>query len=655
VKEGLSRPLRRISGTVFGKSLLVLSAAALGLSFFFVVFSLILMDSLYNKTVTRNLADTARILQDALGDFQAYFFSPAIPGPALQRLPEPEPYRITLIGIDGTVLFDSRYDPAALDNHRDRPEVRAALAGREGSFRRRSDTAGLDLFYAALPVYGPAAGDGNTAGNVVPIGVFRLSLPVPNFRTRVIASALSRWYLPVFFILAALGAVCLFSRSLARSLGGLVRLSRAVSGENHGGPVPLISNTREFIMLEKALLSMAAELKERVRRAREERRRLEAVLNGMNEAVFAMDEGLTLRLVNPRARLLFRMPEPDSGDLAGDAGLSLLEATRSTELEKTALRVLAERTSLESELRLHHTAEDPPSRRAPEAGFRRELCFRVFAGPLAGPEGGVEGVVMVLEDITRLVRLEEVRRDFVANVSHELRTPIQLVKGYAETLLDSFPEIPAETAADRPFLPVSPPGREALPALRRGIEIIVKNALTMENLTNDLLSLAALEDGGRGPEMERRNIAEILEEAVASVKPLAEKKKTAITLDCPPGLSAPVGGSLLVQAVINLLDNAVKYSPAGSTVRLAAAAAEGELVIEVGDEGPGIPAGHLERIFERFYRVDRARSRETGGTGLGLAIVRHIALLHRGKAEAESHAGEGSVFRIRLPLDPPED
>jgi two-component system phosphate regulon sensor histidine kinase PhoR len=643
VREGIPRP-RRTPGTVFGRSLLVLSAAALGLSFFFVASALLLMDSLYNNTVARNLADTARTLQGVL-EVPADFFLAETPGPIPRRFPEPGPYRLTLIGSGGTVLFDSRYDPAALDNHRDRPEVRAALGGRESGGRRRSDTAGLDLFYAALPVYGPGAN-----GDAAPIGVFRLSLPAPNFRTRVAATALSRWYLPAFFFLAALGAVYLFSLSLARSLGGLVRLSRAVSGENHEAPGTLISNTREFIVLEEALLSMAAELKERVRRTREERRRLEAVLNGMHEAVFAMDQRLRLRLVNPRARLLFRMPEDDSG--AGGEGLSLLEATGSTELEKTALRVLAERAPLESELRLHQAGEDP--RRAPEGGFRRELCFRVFAGPLAGAEGGVEGVVMVLEDITRLVRLEEVRRDFVANVSHELRTPIQLVKGYAETLLDSFPASPGETAAGQPHSPGSP-GGEALPALRRGVEIIARNARTMENLTNDLLSLAALEDGGRGPEMERRNLAELLEEAAVSVRPLAEKKGTALTVDCPPDLSAWVNGPLLIQAVINLLDNAFKYSPAGSTVRLAAGAAEGGLFIEVGDEGPGIPAGHLERIFERFYRVDRARSRETGGTGLGLAIVRHIALLHRGRAEAESHAGEGSVFRIRLPLEPPRE
>jgi hypothetical protein len=208
VKKGFLRFFHRTPGTVFGRNLLVLSAAALGFSFFFVAFSLLLMDSLYNETVFRNLADTARTLQNALG-VPADFFSAETPGAIPPWLPEPGPYRLTLIGIGGTVLFDSGYDSAALDNHRDRPEVRAALAGREGSARRRSDTAGLDLFYAVLPVYGSTAG-GDAAVPAVLVGVFRISLLVPNFRTRVVTAALSRWYLPAFFILAALGVVCFF-------------------------------------------------------------------------------------------------------------------------------------------------------------------------------------------------------------------------------------------------------------------------------------------------------------------------------------------------------------------------------------------------------------------------------------------------------------
>jgi two-component system phosphate regulon sensor histidine kinase PhoR len=596
--------------TVFGKSLLVLGLTALGISCFFVVSILVLMDSLYYETNMRNLRDTALVLRSALPEemFRAYFPSGGEPETDLSStaysnigslLGDQNSYRLTLINAEGVPLGDSRFDTSNLENHRERPEVAAALQGREGNSRRKSATAGIDLLYTALPVY-----NGNTLA-----GVFRLSRPVPNFWSRFAAAALPYLYLPVLSILAAFGGVFIFSRSLGNSFKNLVGLTQTVSAETeHSGlaALPLISDTLEFTALEGALRSMAAELNSRIRTAREESRRLEAILNGMSEVVLAMDEHLRLSLINPQARDLFLIP--------AETGLSLLEATRSMELEEAARRVLEENQPLEFEITIH--------------GSEKSRRFRVFAGPLSRTAG--EGVIMVLGDITRLIKLEQIRRDFVANVSHELRTPIQLVKGFSETLLD--------TSLD---------DREQI---RRCIGIISKNAGAMENLTNDLLSLAALEDGNYRPETEPRNIRELLTEAALSAGFLAEKKGSTIVIDCSPDLKARVNSLLMVQALINLMDNAVKYSPPGSQVRAGArTAGEQELIFEVQDEGPGIPAQHLERIFERFYRIDKARSREAGGTGLGLAIVRHIALLHGGTAEAESHAGEGSIFRIRIP------
>jgi two-component system phosphate regulon sensor histidine kinase PhoR len=268
----------------------------------------------------------------------------------------------------------------------------------------------------------------------------------------------------------------------------------------------------------------------------------------------------------------------------------------------------------------------------------QEQHFQVFAAPLSPANGEGEGVVLVLQEITRLVRLERVRKDFVANVSHELRTPIQLIKGFSETLLDTVTQSRAEEQ------------------VIHFIEIISKNAGIMENLTNDLLALASLENGGnKAREMEEIPLAPLFAEAVSSVEPQAKKKQTEIIVNCPAELKAKLYGSFIIQALINLIDNGIKYSPPKSKIWLGAFVEDlspcgKALVLEVRDKGIGIPGEHLERIFERFYRVDKARSREAGGTGLGLAIVRHIALLHGGKAEVESHAGEGSVFRIRIPI-----
>jgi len=370
--------------------------------------------------------------------------------------------------------------------------------------------------------------------------------------------------------------------------------------------------------LEKALHGMADSL---ARGAEEGRQRL-AALDGMSQAVFATDRRLALRMANRSARSLFALEDW--------RGYSLLNATRSTEIEMAARAALAEGRPL--------AAEFSP-RRGKE---RRRFLVSVSPMPAEGGAQEAEGVVIVIEDVTRLSRLEQVRKDFVANVSHELRTPIQLIKGFSETLLE-------ETAA-------GDGDSEERARLRRFAEIIRRNAANMENLTNDLLVIASLENRDGDPsffrgERQAQPVAAIIVEAIQSVEAQAEKKGVSIEAECPPDLVAAIHGPLVMQALINLLDNAIKYSPAKSRVKTRALEKDGSAVIEVSDKGIGIPAEHIGRVFERFYRVNRARSREAGGTGLGLSIVRHIALLHGGSAEVESHAGEGSTFRIVLPLE----
>jgi two-component system phosphate regulon sensor histidine kinase PhoR len=627
--------------TVFRQSLLVLTLSALGLSLSFMISMLVFMDSLYYEINTRNLLDTARLVLRAFPEetLYAYFESgktepPNPPVSAESRISQkaesltrwveqlPAPYRFTLIGPDGEVLADSLFPRETLPNHGDRPEVQAALAGNEGSARRSSQSLGTELLYAALPVYGPAE---TPLSSTLPLlGVFRLSVETPNF-TRRISGAVPPFLLAgAVFFLAALGTVYLFSRSLSVSFGRLVKIAESVHARSGGSfhttinSPHLISDTREFIGLEKALKSMASELNARIEAARAEGRRLEAVLNGMSEAVFATDEKLMLHMVNKQAGTLFGI-----GGETEIRSLSLLEATRSTELEEAAKRVLAGNKPEELEILCYTSAV--------------ERRFRVFASSLNHPEPdpgrGPEtagGVVIVLGDITRMHKLEQVRKDFAANVSHELRTPIQVIKGFSETLLDS---------------PLNDKEQ-----IRHVIEIIEKNSRNMENLTNDLLSLVSLEDESRArPDMAETNMARLLEEAADSLRFRAGEKKIRIEIRCLPELSAKLNGALIVQALVNLLDNAIKYSPPSSKVFLEAERQEEELVISVRDQGVGIPPEHLDRIFERFYRIDRSRSQDPGGTGLGLAIVRHIALLHHGTAEVQSHAGEGSVFRIRIP------
>jgi two-component system phosphate regulon sensor histidine kinase PhoR len=627
--------------TVFRQSMLVLSLTTLGLSLSFILSVLLFMDGLYYETNSRSLRETARLLlaslpQDQLrGIFAAG--EPAAPVLWMEALPRESPYRITCIGRDGRVLADSRFPPGELENHSERSEVRQALTGAEGQARRNSSSLGTELLYIALPVYekggiffppGQAAFSGEPPSVA---GAFRLSVETPNFQRRISPAALPFLALGGVLFSLALILVFVFSRSLSRSFTRLAGIAQSVNMPETfrrliNSP-RLLSDTEECIALERALKAMAAELNLRIERARREGRRLEAILNGMSEGVFAVDEKGRLHLANRRARALFGIKAQ-----AEISALSLLETVHSAELETAAKDAVAGKSPVEREITCH------------SGGVQRR--FQVFAAPFdpgpgeeepgfsASPQGrGDGGVVLVLEDITRLHKLEQVRKDFAANVSHELRTPIQIVKGFAETLLDS----PLED-------------REQI---RHCVGLIEKNALAMENLTTDLLSLVSLEDeSGRRPEMKETDISGLLEEAVQPVKKAAEAKNIAIKVSCPPDLSAGLNGPLIVQALINLLDNGIKYSPRDSKLSLSVEADSGEFRFAVKDQGTGIPPEHLDRIFERFYRVDRSRSQDPGGTGLGLAIVRHIALLHGGTVEVESHTGEGSVFRIRIPRRP---
>ena len=361
----------------------------------------------------------------------------------------------------------------------------------------------------------------------------------------------------------------------------------------------------------------------------------EAIFNAIPEAVLVTDADLKIIHVNAAARALFSIPalasvppaspSPSPSLSTKQTPVSLLEATFSAELENAAKKVIAVGQPRKFEIITYNKT--------------KQCFFQALISPveqIAPLEKN--GIVIVLNDTTKLNKLEKVRKDFAANVSHELRTPIQLIKGFAETILEHSQNRDPDHDNDQ---------------LINGIRIILKNAVTMENLTNDLLTLVSLEnEESRRPEMSVTNVRELLNEAINSVEPQAKAKNIKIKLLCDQELAASLYSSLITQAVINLLDNAVKYSPPSSKIKLKAESIPdkaGELIISVKDKGIGIPSEFQERIFERFFRVDRARSREAGGTGLGLAIVRHIAMLHNGKVKVESHAGEGSVFSIIIP------
>lgn len=521
-------------------------------------------------------------------------------------------FRVTLIDARGQVLGDSDARPEDMENHGGRPEIQGALRGLKSVDLRRSATTGVVMIYAAEPL----GADDRVEG------VLRIALALPELRSRLVP----------FYLAAASATLLLLGATALAS----VRLERRASL-----PVAEIAQTaatwaagdlerrigkltpEEMDRLGRTLNAMAADLSERIALDARRGRELQTILDSIGEAVIAVDGEHRVRLVNPAARRL----ASSSPDLRLE-GLPLLAAFRSTEMEAATERCVATGERVEAEFALYR---DPTSH------------FLLCAAPLAlsvsqpghpaseGNDSPDRGVVLVLNDITTLRRLEQVRRDFVANVSHELKTPITLIKGFVETLQDGAMRDPEEA--------------------ERFLGIVGKHADRMDALLDDLLTLARLERPDAPPlRKEPVDIGLILDDVAQTLEPKRAARGSKLVLSCPEGLSAMVNESLLEQAVLNLADNALKYSPNGSRVDIQAREEEGFLVIRVKDSGPGIPARHLQRIFERFYRVDKARSREEGGTGLGLAIVRHIALAHGGKAEASSREGEGSTFTLRVPI-----
>lgn len=508
--------------------------------------------------------------------------------------------RITVTLPDGKVIGDSLENPEAMENHRDRPEIATALKGASGSSVRFSDTMGRRLMYYAVPVM--------RDGRVV--AVVRASLPLA-----VIEAALNIFYRHVVWgALAVTGVFALLALALTRRISRPLEHMRQVSeqfsqGDLHARvPVP---ETAELGSLARTMNQMAEQLDERIRMVAAQGNEQRAVLANMVEGVMAVDNSQRILHVNPAACKLL--------GLSSEAvrGRHLLETVRNIELQEFVTELLGAPGSLEREVVLRDDTE---------------RSIQLHGAALRDGAGGNIGALVVMNDITRMKRLETLRRDFVANVSHELKTPITAIKGCIETLSEGALEQPDDA--------------------RRFLQMMGRQVSRLEAMVEDLLVLSRLEhESERGGLVEQReSIHDILARAVQTFTARAEAKGILLVMDCPDSLEAPVNAALLEQAVGNLLDNAIKYSPEETRVSVSAARAGADAVeIQIADQGPGIEKRHHERIFERFYRIDPARSREMGGTGLGLAIVKHIALAHHGRVAVESVPGQGSTFSLTLP------
>jgi two-component system, OmpR family, phosphate regulon sensor histidine kinase PhoR len=509
--------------------------------------------------------------------------------------------RVTLISTDGQVLADSESETQTMENHASRPEVLEALQNGEGQSTRYSISVKRPLVYYAFRE--------NLLGGT-PV-IVRLALPAhdSNAELAKFRTQLWLWSLLILFLAGAISL--LISRSYTDRIERLREFSHRVA-EGDFRPLPGDGRGDTLESLGMSLNQTARRLDRTIRTLTEERNLSAAILGSMVEGVAVVNGAERLVFANPGFAQILDLDVPPV------SGSSLLEVVRQTELIEAVRRVLAGEPRVEAEI---------------VTGTLRQ---HYFAATVASVRAGeTSGAVIVLHDITALRKLERIRRDFVANVSHEFRTPLTAIQGFSETLL-------AGAAND-------PNNRD------RFLGIILEHSRRLARLTEDLLRLSEMDAERLELEVRRLTVYQLVESCYETAQRRAAEKGLTLSHQLPTALPDVAGDSRRLQEVLqNLLDNAIQYTLPGGNVVLSAEAKNDEVVFTVADTGIGIPRSDQPRIFERFYRVDAARSREAGGTGLGLAIAKHLIEVHGGRIWVESEVGEGSQFHFSIPVFDPE-
>jgi len=511
--------------------------------------------------------------------------------------------RVTIILPSGKVLGDSVEDPAIMDDHSHRPEIIDALQNGFGWSLRPSDTIGKKMMYVAIPV--------QQQGEVT--AVVRTAITATAIDTALENIYVKILWGGVIIAVCAAGLSWFVSRRISKPIVNMKQIAqRFAQGEltlRVPTPTPL-----ELGDLAKALNEMARQLYDRILAITEQRNELEAILSSMTEGVIAVDAQGHILSINKAAAHLLRIEATKVQDR------SVEEVIRNVDLQEFINNTLESDRPTEGNMSL------PTNSPAGLPDF-----FQLQGASLSDSQGRKSGAVIVLNDMTRIHRLESIRRDFVANVSHELKTPVTSIMGFVETLLEGAINDPQQA--------------------KRFLTIIARHSDRLNAIIDDLLSLSSLEEKSERSKIsfEGADLKALLRTAIELSNTKAADKQVTIELICKEPIEARINSALLEQAVLNLIDNAIKYSEPRSKIEISARRTDNEISIAVRDNGCGIEEKHLSRLFERFYVVDKSRSRKLGGTGLGLAIVKHIAHVHGGSFTVESSPGHGSTFTIHLP------
>lgn len=506
--------------------------------------------------------------------------------------------RITLILPDGRVIADSDEAYDQMENHADRQEIRKAYEGDVGSSSRFSYTLNLEMLYVAVPIV-----DQNKI-----IAVVRTSMPSSHLQQTLhtIYRKIGFAGLLVMIIAGIIGFLYIYFLNKPIQT---IKQGALLFGEGDLSHRIYITKPEELKTLADSMNQMADQLLYRIEMISNQRNELEAILSGMVEAVFVVDANEHILRINHAMSRLFKIDPLDT------IGKDLQAVVRNIGLQRFVRRTLNTEQPQEEEFIVINECE---------------CTVQAHGSLLKDAHQNTIGGLIVLNDITRQKALENMRKEFVANVSHELKTPITAIHGFVETLREG-------AIHDKKKAP-------------EFLDIIIRHTERLNTIIEDLLDLSRIEDSGKSEiTLSRLPVLQVLQVAAGICQSKADEKHIRVQLDCKPGLEANMNAPLLEQAMVNLVDNAIKYSPEESLIMISAQKIDGKISIRVLDNGSGIPAKDLPRIFERFYRVDKARSRNLGGTGLGLSIVKHIAQAHGGAVTVESKPGEGSTFTLSIP------
>ena len=557
------------------------------------------MKNLYYQTLETDLRTRAVLLAEQVMPLVERADYAAI-DTLCKRLGRSSGTRFTIIMPDGTVAGDSHENPDEMEYHGDRPEVRMALAGSGGIDKRYSRTVKQEMMYLAVPLKDASRETRCAVRASLTMTAIRGELNTMTIRV-VTASLLTG-------ILAMIVCIVMVRR-ISNPLRGMGRAARQFAEGDFRHRIPA-QQAQELDQLAESLNTMSDQLNKTLTTLSEQRNEQQAVLSSMTEGVLAIDKKERVIHMNRVAGEILDVNHKV-------AKHSMIQQTiRFANLQEFIKTLLGSQKPRSQDLTLRGSTEKQ---------------IQASGTVLQNAVGDSIGALIVLRDVTQLRHLETVRSDFVANVSHELKTPITSIKGFVETLLSEGWGHDAET--------------------RRFLEIINQQAGRLNAIIDDLLTLSRLEQKDGHVMTEQSNLATTIESAIYLCQLQAEKKNIKIDMVCPPDLTLAVNAPLLEQALVNLIINALKYSEPDKKVLVLAENQADKVAIYIKDEGFGIEHKHLDRLFERFYRVDTARSRKLGGTGLGLSIVKHIVQAHGGKIRVESKVGAGSTFIITLPLE----